>query len=83
MIAVFKVVFGFLFVCLIGGLFFYTTSIGDEHMRKVVRKDAPKQRNGKSTEHWSDRHKVLISIVAWTIFIGSFVFLMWAGDSIK
>ena len=24
MIAVFKVVFGFLFVCLIGGLFFYT-----------------------------------------------------------
>ena len=52
-------------------------------MRKVVRKDAPKQRNGKSTEHWSDRYKVLISIVAWTILIGSFVFLTWMGPSIR
>jgi len=52
-------------------------------MRKVVRKDAPKKIMEKSTEHWSDRYKILISIVAWTVFIGSFVFLMWAGDSIK
>ena len=53
-------------------------------MRKVVRKDAPKRKedNGKK-KHWSDRHKILISIAKWTILIGSYVFLMWAGDSIK
>ena len=52
-------------------------------MRKVVRKDAPKKKNGPSKEHWSDRHKVLISVVAGVIFIGSIVFLMVMGDSIK
>jgi hypothetical protein len=52
-------------------------------MKKVVRKDAPKQRNGKSTDHWSDRHKVLISIVAIVSFIGSIVFLWIFGDSIR
>ena len=52
-------------------------------MRKIVRKDAPKQRNGKSTEHWSDRHKVLISIVAIVAFVGSILFLFIMGDSIK
>ena len=40
-------------------------------MRKVVRKDAPKRiaDNGKK-KHWSDRYKILISIVVWTILIG-------------
>ena len=52
-------------------------------MRKVVRKDAPKQKNGKPKDHWSDRYKVLISIVAWTSLIGSFIILMWLGDSIR
>ena len=52
-------------------------------MRKVIRKDAPKQRNGKSTEHWSDRHKVLISIVAIVSLVGSIVFLWIMGPSIR
>ena len=53
-------------------------------MKKIVRKDAPKQKvdNGKK-KHWSDRYKILISVVAWTILIGSFVFLTWMGESMR
>jgi hypothetical protein len=32
---------------------------------------------------WTDRHKILISVVTWAILIGSFVFLTLMGDSIK
>ena len=52
-------------------------------MRKVVRKDAPKRMGEQSKDHWSGRYKVLISIVAWTILIGSFVFLTWMGPAIR
>jgi len=52
-------------------------------MRKVVRKDAPKKKNGPSKEHWSDRHKVLISVVAIISFVGSIVFLWIMGPHIK
>ena len=53
-------------------------------MRKVVRKDAPKKTIDKSTKkHWSDRHKILISVVAWVSLIGSFVFLVVMGDSMR
>ena len=53
-------------------------------MKKIVRKDAPKRLldNGKK-KHWSDRHKILISVVTWAILIGAFVFLTLMGDSIK
>ena len=52
-------------------------------MRKVVRKDAPKQENGPSKKHWSDRYKILISIVIWAVLIGAFVFLMYVDESIR
>jgi hypothetical protein len=52
-------------------------------MRKVVRKDAPKQENGKPKEHWSDRHKILISVVTVLTFIGSIAFLWIVGPHIK
>ena len=52
-------------------------------MRKIVRKDAPKQKANNNKQHWSDRYKILISIVAWAILIGSFVFLTYMGDSLK
>jgi hypothetical protein len=52
-------------------------------MRKVVRKDAPKKEMRQSKEHWSDRYKILISIVIWVVLIGAFVFLMYVGDSIR
>ena len=52
-------------------------------MRKVVRKDAPKQKNGPAKKHWSDRYKILISIVIWVVLIGSFVFLTWMGESMR
>ena len=51
--------------------------------RTVRRKDAPKQKNGLSKDHWSDRHKVLISVLAWGALIGSFVFLTWMGESMR
>ena len=53
-------------------------------MRKIVRKDAPKQTvdNGKK-KHWSDRYKILISVVAWTVLILSFGFLTYMGESLK
>ena len=53
-------------------------------MRKIVKKDAPKRTedNGKK-KHWSDRHKILISVVAWTVLIGSFVFLTLMGESLR
>ena len=53
-------------------------------MRKIVRKDAPKRKEDKSTkEHWSDRYKVLISVVAWAVLILSFGFLTYMGESLK
>ena len=56
-------------------------------MRKIIRirrKDAPKRKgdNGKK-EHWSDRYKILISVVAWTILIGSFALLTYMGESLR
>ena len=51
-------------------------------MRKIVRKDAPKQKK-ETKQHWSDRYKILISVVAWTALIGSFVFLTWMGESMR
>ena len=53
-------------------------------MRKIVRKDAPKRTvdNGKK-EHWSDRYKILISVVAWTTLIGSFALLTYMGESLR
>jgi hypothetical protein len=51
--------------------------------RTVRRKDAPKKKNEPSKDHWSDRYKILISVVAWGILIGSFVFLTWMGDALK
>ena len=52
-------------------------------MRKVVKKDAPKQRNEQSKDHWSDRHKVLITVLAIVAFVGSIVFLWIMGPSIR
>ena len=52
-------------------------------MKKIVRKDAPKRKEDKKKEHWSDRHKILISVVAWAVLILSFGFLTYMGDSLK
>ena len=53
-------------------------------MRKIVRKDAPKRTEDKSTKkHWSDRHKVLITVVAIASLIGSYGLLMYLGESLR
>jgi len=51
-------------------------------MKKVIRKDAPKQK-ANNKQHWSDRHKILISIVAWTVLILSFGLLTYMGESMR
>jgi hypothetical protein len=44
-------------------------------------KDAPPGEVKK--QHWSDRHKVLISVVAWVTIIGSIAFLWVMGPAIR
>ena len=53
-------------------------------MRKIVRKDAPKRMDEKARKkHWSDRHKVLITVVAIASLIGSYGLLMYLGESLR
>ena len=52
-------------------------------MRKIVRKDAPKQKKDNNKQHWSDRYKILISVVAWTVLILSFGLLTYMGESMR
>ena len=42
-----------------------------------------KDKDKKPKEHWSDRHKVLISVLAIISFVGSILFLFIMGDAIK